>query len=229
MELYHAINRGIDGRKIFMDDSDRARFVHDLFEFNDTAPALEYNHALARARTRQNVGRRTSYIRERLVDIHGWKLVSNHFHLLISERVEDGLVQFIRKLTGYGRYFNERHERRGPLFQGGKKILIENERHFLYILHYIHLNALDDLPGFENWRERDKGGIPSLRNALAHLQEDRWSSYRDYCGNANFPSILTKTLFEERPGGYEADLKEFLKERLFENFDQTLLEYSAPM
>ena len=163
--------------------------------------------------------------RERLVDIHGWKLMTNHFHLLISERVEDGLSAFIRKLTGYGRYFNERHERRGPLFQGGKKILIKDEGHFLYILHYVHLNALDDLSDFKNWRERDKGGIPNPCKALEHLEKDRWSSYRDYCGIANFPSILTKTLFEDRSGGYEANLKEFLKDRLFENFDQTLLEY----
>ena len=32
-------NRGVDGRKIFLDTQDYARFVHDLYEFNDTAGA----------------------------------------------------------------------------------------------------------------------------------------------------------------------------------------------
>ncbi len=208
-----------------MDSQDYARFVHDLYEFNDTAPALEFSHALARSRS-SNVGRRTSYIRKRLIDIHGWKLVANHFHLLISERVENGLSLFLRKLSGYARYFNERHERRGTLFQGRtKKILIENEAHFLYILHYVHLNALDNLPGFTDWRERDKGRIRNVEKALKHLQDDRWSSYRDYCGMPNFPSVLTKTLFEDQPGEYESALKEYLTDRAFENLEQNLLEY----
>ncbi len=225
MELYHIINRGIDGRNIFLDDQDRARFVHDLYEFNDISPALEFNHALARSRS-MNVGRRTSYIRERIVDIHGWKLVENHFHLLISERVENGLSLFLRRLSGYARYFNERHERHGHLFQGRtKKMLIENVAHFLYVLHYVHLNSLDNLPGFTEWRERDKGVIPNLQIALEHLRADRWSSYRDYCGIPNFPSILTKTLFEEKPGEYEKELKEYLVDRKFENLEQKLLEY----
>src|SRR3989344_2362297 len=47
MELFHVINRGIDGRPVFMDTRDRARFVHDLYEFNDTAPAPEFNRSLA--------------------------------------------------------------------------------------------------------------------------------------------------------------------------------------
>ena len=223
MELFHVINRGIDGRPIFMDDSDRARFVHDLYEFNDTAPAAQFSRISSSS---AHVGRQTSIMgpRDRIIDIHGWKLVSNHFHLILSERIENGLALFIQKLSGYARYFNERYERHGPLFQGGKKILIEREEHFLYILHYVHLNALDDLKDSEHWRERDKGGISSLKKALQHLRNDRWSSYRDYCGIPNFPSILTKTLFEEKTGEYESSLMEFLKERLFTDVDSGLLE-----
>jgi len=43
--VYHVLNRGVDKRKIFMDDRDYFRFVHNLFEFNDENPAfnLGYN------------------------------------------------------------------------------------------------------------------------------------------------------------------------------------------
>lgn len=35
------IIRGVEKRKIFLNDEDRLRFVHDLFEFNDENPVSE--------------------------------------------------------------------------------------------------------------------------------------------------------------------------------------------
>lgn len=149
----------------------------------------------------------------------------DHFHLLISERVANGISLFLQKMSGYPRYFNERHERHGPLYGGTtKKIRIESEAHFLYILHYVHLNGLDDFPGAEHWRERDKGYVTDLAGALTHLRDDRWSSYRDYCGIPNFPSILTKELFEDAPGSYEADIKAYLTDRSPEGWEASWLE-----
>lgn len=224
MDLYHVINRGVDGRNIFLDTQDYARFVHDLYEFNDTAPALEFHHAKSRT---ANVGRTTSYIRKRLVDIHGWVLMKNHYHLLLSERIEGGVTLFLRKLSGYARYFNERHGRKGTLFQGRtKKILVGRQDHFLYILHYVHLNSLDYFPGAKKWRERDKGTIADIPKALEYLKNYRWSSYPDYCGIQNFQSILTKTLFERSLGeNYIPALKEYLADRTDEELDLKSLEY----
>ncbi len=224
MELYHVINRGVDGRKIFLDTQDYARFVHDLYEFNDTAPATEFLSST----THDTSGRTTSRRRERLVDIHGWELMKNHYHLLLSERIEGGLTLFLRKLSGYARYFNDRHKRRGNLFQGNtKKILVTRHEHFLYILHYIHLNSLDYLPGAKKWRIRDKGSIPEIPKVLEYLQNYRWSSYPDYCGMQNFPSILTTSLFSKALGtGYSSSLKEYLNDRISgEELDLKSLEY----
>ncbi|TSD04846.1 MAG: hypothetical protein Greene07147_900 [Parcubacteria group bacterium Greene0714_7] len=138
----------------------------------------------------------------------------NHYHLLLSERVEGGLSLFLRKLNvGYANYFNERYERSGTLFQGRtKKILIENDAQFNYILHYIHLNPLDYLKGGEGWRVRDKGkNIRSVQEALDYLKEYRWSSYPDYTGEQNFPSILTTSLFGEASGSYKKTIEKYLK------------------
>ena len=224
MELYHVINRGVDGRKIFLDTQDYARFVHDLYEFNDTAPASEFLGITVPEMS----GRTTSRHRKRLVDIHGWELMNNHYHLLLSERVENGVTFFLRKLSGYARYFNERHKRRGNLFQGNtKKIPVARQEHFLYILHYIHLNSLDYLPGAKKWRERDKGIIPEISKVLNYLQNYRWSSYPDYCGIPNFPSILTTSLFSNALGAdYISSLKEYLADIITaEEIDVKLLEY----
>ena len=151
--------------------------------------------------------------RERIVDIHGWVLMNNHYHLLLSERAEGGITSFLRKLNvGYAKYFNEKLKRSGALFQGRtKKILIERDAHFLYILHYIHLNPLDYLQGSENWRVRNEMRVSNMAEALTHLESYRWGSYLDYAGRHNFPSILTKTLFQEALGDPIAALHDYLK------------------
>jgi len=206
MDLYHALNRGVDKRTIFLDTQDYARFVHDMYEFNKIGSA-------------KNVGRNSmsdlrshSYQTTRLVDIHGWCLMGNHYHLLLSERTEGGLVLFLRRLNvGYAKYFNERYDRSGTLFQGRtKKLHIDNDAYFLHILNYIHLNPLDTAGGKENWRE---GTITDPDKALEILNSYRWSSYLDYGGTKNFPSVLTTSFFNDVfEGRYQKQLEEYLKD-----------------
>lgn len=153
--------------------------------------------------------------------------MKDHYHLLISELVEGGLSTFMRKINvGYANYYNERYGRHGHLFQGKtKKILIGHEAHFLYILHYIHLNPLDYLSGAAKWRERDKGVIGGVERALNYLRDYRWSSYRDYCDMKNFPSILNTSLFGDAFGeSYSVALSSFLKDRNEAELDQKNLE-----
>ena len=221
MELLHILNRGVEGRNLFLDSQDYVRFVHNLYEFNDSALASQFS----RRGLLMDIGSTRPNIRDCIVKIHGWVLMRNHYHLLLSELVEGGLSLFLRKInTGYANYFNLRHERKGTLFQGRtKKILIERQAHFLYILHYVHLNPLDYLKGFENWRERDKGRVRNARGALEYLETYRWSSYLDYIGVKNFPSLITKDLFEGNPGEYAADLHNYLRSAVGSDDDSTKL------
>lgn len=208
------LNRGVDKRTIFLDNRDRARFVHDLWEFNADNDA-------------KNVGRNfpMSGLRNRssrpIIDLHSWCLMGNHYHLLLSERIEGGLTKFIRRLNvGYANYFNLRYRRTGTLFEGRtKKILIEREAHFLHILHYIHLNPLDFVPQARKWRN---GAVGAPSRALDYLTAYRWSSYLDYCGKSNFPSVLTKDLFSRVFKDYEKELASYvesLKSEPFTNYD----------
>ena len=207
MELFHVLNRGVDKRTIFMDDRDRARFVHDLWEFNDVENALNAGRRMAH----DVRGLRNQSLREPIIDLHGWSIMGNHYHLLMSERVDGGITKFIRRLNvGYANYFNERYERKGALFQGrSKKILIERDAHFLHILHYIHLNPLDFLPSAKSWRLGSGG---NTEKALRHLAKYRWSSYLDYCGTMNFPSILTTDLFKDVFGNYKKEITQYLND-----------------
>lgn len=199
-EIYHVLNRGVDKRQVFMDDADHARFVHNLYEFNDTANAQEYDR-------RRNVGRPTSHIRERLVDILAWCLMKNHYHLLLSPRIENGIALFMKKLNGgYSKYFNEKYERVGALWQGKhKKILVERDAHFIYIPYYIHLNPLDYV--MPEWRD---GRVRNPAQALKHLGNYRWSSHLDFLGVRNFPSLIERRTVADMLGPrtqYEREIR----------------------
>lgn len=206
MDLYHVLNRGVDKRDIFVDDRDRARFVHDMYEFNDTSPSGNAYRDFM-----MDVGRPSLKKRDRncLVDIHGWVLMGNHYHLLLSDRIENGISLFLKKLNGgYAKYFNERHQRDGSLFQGRtKKILIDSDAYFTHILNYIHFNPLDQLSNSSNWRQRQ---IKDANRALEHLGQYRWSSYLDYTGVKNFPSILTTDLFNNVFDDYKDSVTSYI-------------------
>jgi len=209
MELYHLLNRGNDKRDIVMNDHDRRRFVRDLYEMNDT-------HAVTNLWYRAHnpfsdlVGHYDT--RDRLVTIHAWCLMKNHYHLLVSENREGGITAFLRKLNvGYVKYFNERNNRSGTLFQSRtKKVLIEHEAHFLWILHYIHLNPLDFHAETKNWRAQC---LKNPTRALKNLDTYPWSSYNDYTGKRekeNYSPILKGSFFYKDRGVHSKETKRYL-------------------
>lgn len=112
--------------------------------------------------------------RELLVNIHAFCLMPNHYHLLLTERIDGGISKFMKKVNmGYAKYFNQKYERKGALFEGRyKSILVKNDAHFIYLPYYIHLNPLDlIMPG---WR---KNKIYDYKKAIQFLENYRWSSF----------------------------------------------------
>ena len=201
-----------------MDNRDRFRFAHGLLLFNTTSPA---NNTTFLLENNDFVNRydKTS----RIVDIHAWCLMPNHYHLLISEREENGLQKFMRKLNvGYANYFNKRYKRDGSLFQGRtKKIMVDSDAHFLHILHYIHLNPLDLTADTKQWRERS---VANARKAKQQLDQYRWSSFHDYCGKKNFPTLLTTGLFRDSIGDIKKETVAYLDEIVTKPIAPLMLE-----
>src|SRR3989344_2313649 len=177
MEFYHLINRGVDKRKVFEEDGDYIRFIHDMYVFNDAQSAPNY---AVKARTG---GRK----RNLLLRIHAFSLMPNHYHILATPLQDGALSFFMQKLNmGYAKYFNEKYERTGVLWQGTfRKIPIIRDAHFGYIPYYIHLNPLDLT--HPQWRS---GSLRDYTSAFISLGKYRWSSYFDYNGIRNFPSLL---------------------------------------
>jgi len=209
-EIYHIYNRGVDKRDIFMDDEDCFRFIHDLYEFNDQNPALNLNDYLVRSKMiNLEVGLPDIQRKPRklLVEILAFCLMGNHFHLLLRQVVENGITEFMRKMgTGYTNYFNKKNERNGSLFQGKfKSVHIEKDAHLMYLPIYIHFNPLDF--EFPEWRE---GKIKNYKKAIEFLDLYRWSSYMDYTGQKNFPSLIKKDFLLTRLGDEVESKKEMI-------------------
>lgn len=221
MEVYHALNRGVEKRNLFLDTQDYARFVHNLYEFNDIQPAANAGRSFG-GRKMSDL-RNHSFERKPIVDVHGWCLMKNHYHLLLSEKVEGGITKFLRKLNiGYANYFNERYERSGSLFQGRtKRIHVDSEPYYLYILHYIHFNPLDYFPHGKGWRTGER--IDAVKS-LEYLDGYRWSSYNDYCGKKNFPSVLTTSLFSDDTDASRSASRRYLEDIELDPVRSYLLE-----
>jgi len=82
---------------------------------------------------------------EKIVEILKWTLLPNHYHLLLYEKVDGGVLEFVKRLgNSFTKYINIKRGASGYLFQNSAKIIqITNNRHFLYIPFYIDLNILD--------------------------------------------------------------------------------------
>jgi len=202
------MGRGVEKRNIVLDDSDRLRFIHNLYAFNDSNPVENYGLP-ARREERPK--------RSLLVYLHAFCLMQNHYHLLVSEAIENGISLFMQKLNmGYTKYFNERYERSGALWQGKyRKVSIARDAHFLYIPFYIHLNPLDYV--MPEWRD---GGVRNVKEALKHLETYRWSSHLDYLGVRNFPSITRRNELQELLGtrsAYEKTISEIISDQSLAN------------
>ncbi len=221
--IYHLYNRGVEKRNIFLANDDYFRTIHDLFEFNDEAPALNIYYKQPSLKSYEVQPRKIS-MRKILVEIIAFCLLPNHFHLLVKQKQEGGIVRFMQKFgTGYTMYFNQKYRRVGGLFQGRfKAVRVEKERHLLYLPHYIHLNPLDlSMP---TWRN---GKIEKPQKALKFLESYRWSSYPDHIGKKNFPSLLSKGLFKElygTPAMYRQSMHEWINNMDFYDLEKITIE-----
>lgn len=131
-ETYHVFNRGAAKCTVFKDKKDYARFYDSLSLFNSQEPIVNYHFARATRAKHRN----------RLVEIQAYSLLPNHFHILLTQIANNGISEFLRRLTGgYTSYFNEKYERSGVLFQGRfKRVHVDSQEYFQYLFAYVNEN-----------------------------------------------------------------------------------------
>jgi putative transposase len=113
--LQHVMARGIERRRIFLDDEDRERFLARL------------GRIVAETGTR----------------CFAFATMPNHYHLLLGIRSTPLSKVMARLGTAHGMGFNRRHDRVGHLFQNRyKSNLVKDDAGLLTLVRYIHLNPV---------------------------------------------------------------------------------------
>lgn len=204
---YHVYNRGVEKRLIFLDEEDYQRFIYYLYELNNKDLVSDIPFF-----KRQKIGDLVSD-RNKLVDIVCFVLMPNHFHLLLRQAQENGIRLFLHKLSlAYARYFNEKYERVGSLFQGRFKAkLVDRNEYINYLFYYILMNPLELIE--PKWKD---GKIKNPQKLKNFLKSYKWSSHGYYKDEINFPFVVNKkailNLFETL-----GDLDKFFEEILAKN------------
>lgn len=134
---YHIYNRGSDKRDIILDEEDLKRFMQSLVEFNVIDPI----QSIFQQHLKKKLNFSSSTTKKPLVSIIAYCINNNHFHLILSPLVDNGIEKFMQRVGGYTRYFNEKHDRSGVLFQGRfKSKIIEDNNYLLNLSAYVNFN-----------------------------------------------------------------------------------------
>ena len=210
-QFYHIFNRGVEKRKIFLQTSDLFRFISCLYELNDKNLVVMRNRIESRKERRKNRGA-TPVIRQPLVEIIVFCLMPNHYHLILRQLIDGGISLFMKKLAdSYVGYFNLKHNRKGmgSLFQSRfKAVHIKADNQLANLIGYIFTNPVELLE--KNWKEE---GVRNPKKATKFLESYKWSSYLDYIGILNFPSVTERQFITEFFGGSNK-IKEFIEEQI---------------
>jgi len=171
-EYYHLYNRGVEKRVLFITEKDYQRFMMLLYLANDQ----QNTHVSNVLKTTKYPDIFTHEREDPLVAIGAFCLMSNHFHILATPLVENGIPRFMHKLqTGYSMYFNTKNERHGSLFQGPyKSTHADDDQYLKYLFSYIHLN-----PAKLKEPQR-KENVHRGNDLMSFVEKYPYSSYHEY-------------------------------------------------
>lgn len=209
---YHVYNRGVEKRKIFLDEQDCSVFLHYIRMY--LSPIKELQDSI-------QLGTRTlRFIPLNLsneINLISFALMPNHIHLLLKQISKDGIIKFMRRLsTSYAMYFNKKYKRVGPLFQGiYKAVNIESDEYLLHLSRYIHLNAikLKDSKMKINFLDFSSYPIYLGNKKASWIKTSEVLSYFKNARKSNIGDILSYQSFVE---DYLVDSSEFLHDLILE-------------
>lgn len=208
---YHILSRAVEGIEIFGSEEDCYRFIFQMYTANigKPSPNISRKDIIKAARAilegREIPSKIIVVEHDPLVCFLSFVLVTNHHHFELVQRVKGGIPKYMQKLgTGFAKYFNLKHNRRGPLFESRfRAIPIETDFQSSAILRYINIkNPLDIYqPG---WRS---GGLENKEGAFIFLNNYPFSSFPDLFGSRSSKILAPKEVLERYFG------EEFLEGR----------------
>ena len=140
-ENYHVLDRSIAGFRIFNNRKEYLRMINAIRYYQMEKPPVRLSRFLETAKNKNGLIEFTNS-GPKLVDIIAYSIMPTHLHLILKQLTKHGISVFMSNiLNSYTRYFNSKHERKGPLWEDYfKNVLIESDDQLLHLTRYIHLN-----------------------------------------------------------------------------------------
>ena len=176
-EFYHVFSKSIADFKRF-NSSNKIWRIKSMLKYYKVYDGRYGFSQFVRLKNTQKLGFAESFAsilkeKEKIVKIIAYCIMSTHIHLILQQLKKYGISNFMGNiLNSYSRYFNNKHKRRGPLWEGRfKNVLIKTDEQLLHLTRYIHLNPVTAF--------------------LVNKPED-WqaSSYNEYLGNLDKNELI---------------------------------------
>lgn len=173
--FYHLSNSGFLHREIFVDDTDRVRFLFMILHFQSP---IKVNNSvwytsnfIKKGDFRIGQDKRNYLLEIRNIKLLAFNLSSLGFDLIVKTIEKDiPSVYMHRILTGYGKYFNAKYKQKGHIFSGpfhAKKL--KDSKELLDKSLFIH-----------------RPNKSSINNSLDY----KWSSFVDYTNENRWGDFL---------------------------------------
>ena len=148
----HIIQRGNNRQACFYSDDDYLFYLECLLEYSQKTNCM----------------------------IHGYVLMTNHVHLLLTPRDKESVGQLMKRLgQRYVQYVNRTYQRSGTLWEGRfRSCIAQEDNYLLHCLRYIELN-------------------PVRAEMVVHPADYRWSSYRTNAQGDRNKLIKPHFIYEE--------------------------------
>lgn len=141
---HHVLQRGVGGQPVFADETDCLQYLQLLRQ-------AARDHALA---------------------VHAYLLLPTEIHWIATPDQAGGVGRAVQALARhYVRWFNQRHARRGTLFEGRyRAAVVQPDHHLLASIRYIE-------------------GLPVELGMVSAAADYRWSSYKHHAGTQVDPLV----------------------------------------
>lgn len=196
-QTYHIFTRSIAEFRIFNYAEEFERMINLFQFFSVSEPPSKFSRFLQLEIVQQNGFQicfdKIASEQEKIVSIIAYCLMPTHFHLTLKQLKDGGISSYVKNvLDSYTRFFNLKHKRKGPLWEGRfKSKLLKNDEQLLHLTRYIHLN-------------------PVTATLVEKPEDWVYSSYREYISEEGLSLCHFSDLMEIVPTKY----KKFVYDRI---------------
>lgn len=175
-EVYHVFNRSVQGIPIFKGQRENDIFLETMSFYLQPKPPTKFSLFRA-SRDRFPIN-----LNKKLVTIIAYCLIPNHFHLMLRQEKENGIRNFIQRISNsFAHYFSVKYKNRGPVFEGSfKATRIETDEQLFHLSRYIHLN-------------------PVTAYLVEKPQDYPYSSYKIYLGEKQLEIVNPSLVINQFP------------------------------